>query len=133
MFCTLPWKRVSYASPPPFQPLGKAEANFVNLQELLCTTSKAFMCHHGRLRDTALREALLTEEPLQKSWKPKGIQSKEPFTLFGAAVLAELLQSIPNLSRFTESAFLHPILVLQASPDKVGEMRNGQEAATVRE
>ena len=43
---------------------------------------------------------------------------KGPFTLFGAIVLAELPQSIkdlaPNLPRFTESAFLHPILGSQA-------------------
>ena len=39
---------------------------------------------------------------------------KGPFTLFGATVLAELPQSVrdlaPNLPRFTEGAFLYPIV-----------------------
>ena len=43
---------------------------------------------------------------------------KVPFTLFGAMVLAELPQSVrdlsPNIARFAEAAFLHPVLSSQA-------------------
>ena len=43
---------------------------------------------------------------------------KGPFTLFGATVLAKLPQSVrelsPNVARFVEAAFLHPVLSSQA-------------------
>ena len=43
---------------------------------------------------------------------------KGSFTLLGATILAELPQSVrdlaPNMSRFVEAAFMHPVLSSQA-------------------
>ncbi|CAE7669829.1 unnamed protein product [Symbiodinium sp. CCMP2592] len=71
----------------------------------LCGSLNRFSKAHGS-------DLAPCDMPLQRP-TPKGA-----FTLFGATVLAELPQSIknlgPNLPRFTEAAFLYPVLGSQA-------------------